>query len=333
LAAGSNSITATYSGDTNFATSTAPAVTVTVAQQSTTTTLTVSNPNPAPFETVTLTATVAAVSSGTGIPTGTVEFLANGSSVGTSTVTAGQATLSVVLPIGVDSVTAQYSGNTNFATSTSSAVTVSVGTADDQYINAVYLIEVDRAATSSDLAFWNKEFAKGITHKQFVDSVVASPEAQLTLIQSSFVQYLGHEGTTAEVDAAVRTASSTHTSVRAAILGSRAFFVANGGTPASFLSALEFAVLGDAPYAPLLGVQLKNGVSPVKIAESLLQSNTGKSALLTSSFENVLQRDPTATETAVDVQLMDQGIFLRQIVASLLAGAEFFTKVTTATST
>jgi autotransporter-associated beta strand protein len=332
LPIGTNSITATYSGDTNFTTSASTAVTVTVAQTATTTTLAISNISPAPFETVNLTATVGVISPGTGTPTGTVEFLVNGSSVGTSTINNGKATLSVVPPIGVDAVTAQYLGNGNFATSTSAAVTVSVGTADEQYINAVYSIELGRAPTASDLTSWNEQFAKGRTRKDIVHQIATSPEANLTLIQSIFQQYLGQDGTPAQIERAVETADSTHTSVRAAVLGSRAFYQASGGTPSSYLAALEVAVLGNAPYAPLLGEQLANGVSPVQIAEQLLLSTPSKSNLLTASFQQVLGRAPTAAESVFYVQLMDQGVFLRQIVASLLAGNEFFKKATTAPS-
>ncbi len=332
LPTGSDSITATYSGDTNFTTSTSTPVTVTVAQASTTTTLTSSNTSPLPFETVTLTATVAAVSPGAGTPTGTVEFLANGSVIGTATITAGQATFSTVAQIGIFSITAQYSGDTNFATSTSSAITATVGTANEQYISAVYMIELDRAPTASDLTYWNKQFADGRTRKQIVLQIATSKEAKLTLVQSVFLQYLGQDGTPAQVYYAVATAASTHTSVRAVVLGSRAFYQASGGTPSSYLAALETAVLGYAPYAPKLGEQLANGVSPVTIANELLMTNVAKSVLLTSSFENVLGRAPTTPESATYVTLMDQGVYLRQIVASLLAGNEFYKEVTTASS-
>ncbi len=74
LTTGSNSITAVYSGDTNFTASTSAAVTVTVAQASSTTTVTAS-PNPSLVgQTVTLLATVTAVSPGAGTPSGSVQF-------------------------------------------------------------------------------------------------------------------------------------------------------------------------------------------------------------------------------------------------------------------
>ncbi len=131
LATGSNSITAIYSGDTNYATSTSSAVTVTVAQASSTTTVTAS-PNPSVAgQTVTLTATVAAVSPGSGTATGTVTFFNGTASLGTGTLSDGVATFTTTtLAVGTNSITAVYAGDTNFTTSTSAAVSQVVKSGD-----------------------------------------------------------------------------------------------------------------------------------------------------------------------------------------------------------
>ncbi|KOG43119.1 vegetative cell wall protein, partial [Streptomyces decoyicus] len=71
LSAGSHPVTATYSGDANFTTSTG-GDTQTVNKAATSTTLT-SSPDPSTFgQPVTFTATVAAVPPGVGTPTGSV---------------------------------------------------------------------------------------------------------------------------------------------------------------------------------------------------------------------------------------------------------------------
>ena len=72
---------------------------------------------------MTFTATVAAASPGSGTPTGTVNFLDGTTTIGTGTLTAGVATFSTSsLTVGTHSITAVYAGDTNFTTSTSSAV-------------------------------------------------------------------------------------------------------------------------------------------------------------------------------------------------------------------
>jgi sugar lactone lactonase YvrE len=91
------------------------------------TTLTVS-PNPALFGTaVIMTATVAAASSSPTTPTGTVTFFDNGTAIGTQTLAGGVATLtSSSLPVGADTITCTYSGNSNFTSSTCNAVVVHI---------------------------------------------------------------------------------------------------------------------------------------------------------------------------------------------------------------
>ena len=125
LPLGANSITATYSGDTNFLTSTSTAVTANVSQAATT--MLVAAPTTAVTgQPVTLTATVAAAS-GSGTPTGTVTFFNGSTSLGSAPLSSGTAVLTTMsLVVGTPSLTAVYSGDSTFAGSTSTAVTVTV---------------------------------------------------------------------------------------------------------------------------------------------------------------------------------------------------------------
>src|SRR6185369_6595659 len=84
LVMGSHSITAVYSGDLTYTTSTSPVHTHTVDQASTSTALN-SAPNPSTFGgNVTLTATVSVTPPGAGSPSGSVEFFDGVTSLGTS---------------------------------------------------------------------------------------------------------------------------------------------------------------------------------------------------------------------------------------------------------
>ena len=123
LAIGGHSLTVVYGGDTNFITSTSPTLTQTVNQSVSLTAL-ASSANPSVFgQTVTYTATVTASAPGTGIPTGTVTFKEGAVTLGSGTLTSGIATFtSSALAVGSHSLTAIYGGDTNFASSTSSAL-------------------------------------------------------------------------------------------------------------------------------------------------------------------------------------------------------------------
>jgi hypothetical protein len=125
LPVGSYAVVAAYSGDSNYPSGESGVVPLLVL--SATTTRLVASPNPVTADqTLALTATV--IGSGTTTPSGTVNFL-NGSTVlGTATLNAsGVATLSTAsLAAGTYSLTAEYTGNASFLSSTSAAVPVTV---------------------------------------------------------------------------------------------------------------------------------------------------------------------------------------------------------------
>src|SRR3989454_480188 len=127
LVVGSHSLTAVYSGSATFATSTSPTVNQVVnapAAAATSTTIN-STPNPSSLgQTVTLSATV---TSGAGVPTGTVTFRDGATTLGTVTLVNGSASLNVTtLAVGSHSLTAAFNGNATFAASTSAVRTQTV---------------------------------------------------------------------------------------------------------------------------------------------------------------------------------------------------------------
>jgi len=109
--------------------------TLTITQASTTATLTSSVSSIPLGGSVTFTVLVKSTTSG--VPTGTVTVYNGTTSLGTGTLSSGSATVTTTaLPTGTDSVTAVYSGDTDFLTSTSSAVTVTTLSAADFSLTA-----------------------------------------------------------------------------------------------------------------------------------------------------------------------------------------------------
>jgi len=129
LSVGSHSVTAKYSGDANFSGSTSPAVSVVVSAAAKTATATSSSPSATQITTgqmFTLSISVAPKSGG-GTPTGTVTLLDGQTQVAMPTLVAGAASFSSsTLAAGGHSFTVNYSGDANFAASSSAAVTVTV---------------------------------------------------------------------------------------------------------------------------------------------------------------------------------------------------------------
>ena len=126
LPVGTDSLTASYSGDTYWAPSTSSAVQQVVSKASTSTALS-SSPNPSiSGSAVSLTATVTPSSA-----TGSVQFFNGSTLLGAASLTGGVAQLSTAsLPVGTDSLTAVYSGDSNYTGSSSGVVqqTVEIST-------------------------------------------------------------------------------------------------------------------------------------------------------------------------------------------------------------
>ena len=126
LAVGSGHvISAVYSGDSNFTTSTSPNQPYTVNRASTTTTLFSPATSPLVFsQGLTFTATIAAVSPGSGTPTGTVQLFDGVTQIQSQNLPSGGQVSFVIAPglsLGNHAFSAVYSGDGNFITSTSTA--------------------------------------------------------------------------------------------------------------------------------------------------------------------------------------------------------------------
>ena len=183
LSVASHSITGIYSGNANFISSTSPTFNEVVNKASTTATLS-SSANPATVgQAVSFTVIVAATLPGSGTPTGTVQFLIDGSNFGSPvTLTNGGAASpsTTSLAAGNHTVTALYSGDNNFATSNAPGLTQVIGQASIvRPDHIVVLIEEDRAANAlgdSNLPYFNQLAASGLV---FSNSQGLNTSAQL----------------------------------------------------------------------------------------------------------------------------------------------------------
>ena len=126
LSVGSHSITAVYSGDPNFIGSTSTALGQTVNKDGSTVAITSSASPSVLNQSISFTVTVSAAATGSGTPTGTVQFSIDGSKFGSAVALAGGSATSgsiSTLKLGNHTVTASYSGDGNFTASTAPSFT------------------------------------------------------------------------------------------------------------------------------------------------------------------------------------------------------------------
>lgn len=142
---GSHAIVAQYQGDSSFTGSSSSTANISITQAPTATSVSSNSATVAPGAQVTLTATVNTASGGSR-PSGTVTFLSGGVAIaaagnpavitgtdgsgniqnGAAQAAQGTASVAASLPAGQNSITAQYSGDTNYIASTSAASVVTV---------------------------------------------------------------------------------------------------------------------------------------------------------------------------------------------------------------
>lgn len=143
MPAGPHSFSARYGGDNSFTPSTSPAINITVTKAPTTVSLTSTSNSIPSGGSLTLTATIN-TSSGGSAPNGSVTFLSGGIPIGNNSIVVGGidgsgdiqtgafqtakgvANFSPNLPDGSNSITAQFTGDVNYAGSTSPPITINV---------------------------------------------------------------------------------------------------------------------------------------------------------------------------------------------------------------
>ena len=188
LAVGSHSITAVYMPDAVHSSSTASAQIEQVNQAPTGTVL-FSSQNPANYQTVlTFTATVTATGSGAGTPTGSVTFYDGTAPLQVIPLVGDSATFTTsTLDAGTHSITAVYSGDGNFTTSTSSAVSEVVNSSGTAATVQSVVINEGQAAQNG-----------GYNQRSRVTTltVTFSTEVDITASQNAFTLTRASDGAT-----------------------------------------------------------------------------------------------------------------------------------------
>lgn len=267
LSVGTHSITAVYNGSSSTGSSTSAVVSQVVNKTSTTATLT-STLNPAHFgESVTFNATVSAIAPGIGIPTGTVTFKNEATTIGTGTLNSnGQASFTTnALPVGTQNISFSYEGDTNFNTSTSASISETINksatftnvtaTPNPIVIGSPVSLSINVSPVSgSGIPTGTVEAYYGST---LVGSSTLDGTGQSTINVSTLpagnlnltVKYLGDTNfltSTATVNETVNQVTSTTTltsSINPSLFGQPSTFIAtvtsSAGTPTGFVNFLD----------------------------------------------------------------------------------------------
>jgi hypothetical protein len=292
LAPGSYVVTGTYSGDSSFKTS-SNSTAFTITQYNPTVTLTSSAAYITSGAPVNLTASIGVIAltpSLAAYPTGTVIFTdtTSGTTLGTATLnSAGIASLltSAIFTSGANTITATYNGDTNYASATSTAATVTVGTLTSTATTLSVASGTYYVLTSTPLTATVAPAVSGTV--RFYDGGVL----------------LGSATSSATTGIATLSATTftagTH-SLMATFAGTSAYTASSGSTTLSVAQNVTSTIL-DAPTKSAAGQTITlNG----RVARSPTQSSAGTVLLTgTVTFYDAFEGTTTAIATATPVYL------------------------------
>ena len=269
--------------------------------------------------------------------TGTVTFQDGTTTLGTATLDAnGQATFqSSTLTAGSHTITAIYAGDSNFLTSTSTALTLTVNAApvasNQAYVTQLYRDLLGRAPDQPGLNSFSTALEQNtLTRMQVVQAMMTSDEGRTHEVQNLFQTYLSRAADSVGLDLSLSflKAGGTLQNVRAAILGSSEYFQNRSGSSNNgFLTAVYRDTLGRAvdPVGQSLGSQALNaGLDRVKVAQVVLNSPEGEQFLVQGYYTQLLRRTADSVGMNASIAALASGASEEKIIIAIAVSDEYF---------
>ncbi len=290
-------------------------------------TITVTNTsgNDLPADNSTVTIVLSPGLTATGPLAFTVGTLAAGASA-TFTVTA------VTAAVGAQTVSAALASPDSTPTTVSASTTYTVLTAQEGFVQAVYLNELGRAGAVGELDYWVGKLNGGATQTGVASTILHSPEASDHLVKGWYQTYLGRPAVNGEEQFWVNQmlAGQTEEQVLSGLLGTSEFFnhaaVLNGnGSPQqSFVNALYQLLLNRSPSATDLNYWIGQvqAVGQQAVAFAFLIVPEYRTDTVTGYYNNLLHRSPDANGLAFWV---NSGLDLATVRGDIEGTPEFFT--------
>jgi hypothetical protein len=311
-----------------------------------------------------LTATVAQSSGGT-TPAGTVQFVdtTTGATLGSVTLSNGQATLTTSAVSSSDKITVIYStsngmgnssasvtvpaastsggttgstsgsttGSTSGSTTGTTSPPVAVSAQNQAWLEAVYKTLLHRDIDTQGLNQWGAALNSGQTPTQVVVDIEQTTEYETDQVQNAFQQYLGVAAPSTAVTYLVglMQGGADYRVILSIIVGSTAFYAANGNSPQGFLNAVYEDFLNRPPDQQSLTAYtalLNSGYSPIAIVYGILSSPEYLNDLVTNDYMTYMgvQPDPNSLG-AYTAALQNNTMNENMLVASLLGSGEWIT--------
>ena len=320
----------------------------------TTLSFTISDPATSSGATVTITATVTQASGST-VPAGTVQFVdtTTGTTLGTVTLSNGQATLTTASVSSGDTITSTFTSSNGMGGSSASATVAAasssggssssssggstvanttLSTADQQWLNQVYMTLLHRPIDSTGLNAWGTDLNGGTSPTQVVYDIEQTSEYQADEIQGAFQKLLGVAAPSSAVTYLVglMQGGADIQTIESIIIGTPEFYSAAGGTNDAFLNTLYEDFLNrpvDQTSEAAWSTLMKAGYKTTQVALGVLSSTEYFTDLVNQDYEKYMGVAPDATSLSAFVTALQKGTTTNDmVVASLLGSPEYLAR-------
>ena len=315
---------------------------------------TISDPATTTGATVIITATVTQASGST-VPAGTVEFVntTTGTTLGSVTLSNGQATLTTTSVSSGDTITGTFTSSNGMGGSSASAPvaaasssggssssnsgdstlwSTTVSTADQKWLNQVYVSLLHRSIDSTGLNQWGADLNAGTSPTQVVYDIEHTTEYHTDEIQGAFQQLLGVAAPSSAVKylVGVMQGGADFQTIEAIIVGTPEFYSAAGGTNDAFLNTLYEDFLNrpvDQTGETAWNALMKAGYSTTQVALGVLSSKEYFTDLVNQDYQTYMGVAPNAASLSGFVTALYQGTTTNDmVVASLFGSPEYIAK-------
>jgi len=208
-----------------------------------------------------------------------------------------------------------------------------VTTANQRYIDSIYVTLLNRHADTGGSAFWVGQLNQGVSRTAIVLAIEGSGEYRADKVQAIYQQYLHRQADPGGLQFFVSTlgAGVTFEQVQADIVGSQEYFQLHGGTNGGFLDALYEDALNRLPDAGGLAAftqLLNSGQSRTAVATLIFGSNEYRNDLVLADYQLFLNRQADQIGDAAFVLALQSGATDQAVAAAILGSDEAFAKRT-----
>ena len=197
-----------------------------------------------------------------------------------------------------------------------------------QFVTALYYDVMHRSPSPTEVAAWAGFLNQGHSRDQVAASFVMSGEYRIDLIRQDYETLLGRDPEAGVTTTWLRSMSRGmgEQSLLLNIVSSAEYYQRNGGTNASWVTALYRDVLGRTPDAGPLRVwtrMLDNGVPRGSVAIEFVFSPEQDNRIIASEYETFLGRSPDPGSAIGWLAAFEHGTSAEQLLETLVSSTEY----------